>query len=305
MLAGLLWLAGCEATPVTRLIDPLGLFQSGQTPVRIGINRVHVPLPPLFEPAPWNPLQIALAQALEQPVHFEPLKPFQMIEHLREGRLQFAVVNAGEYAELADETAARLLAVGVNTAGRSSRTGLIIAAAKSDIKSIADIKGKKFAFGPREHPVLFAAAAEALNREGIALDDLQKELLPVPGSLQSHVSGQEAVKAVVYEPGTFVGVVDEIAYEKWPETGGKLIPLRFSRDQVRVLGKTVPVPEIAFLVSTQCDAKVAETVRRILLEPGGEDGKTLKPLGLARFAAGDAAPYEAFIPVARKVLDGQ
>ncbi len=59
--------AGCEATPATRLIDPFGLIFSGQTPVRIGINRVHIPLPPFFPKAPWWSLQTGLAGAIEQP----------------------------------------------------------------------------------------------------------------------------------------------------------------------------------------------------------------------------------------------
>ncbi len=82
---------GCEATPATRLIDPFGLIFSGKTPVRIGVNRVHIPLPPFFPKAPWWSLQTGLAEAIEQPVHFESLNPFQIQHHLRSGRLSFAL----------------------------------------------------------------------------------------------------------------------------------------------------------------------------------------------------------------------
>ena len=88
---------GCEATPATRLIDPFGLIFSGETPVRIGINRVHIPLPPFFPQAPWGALQIGLAEAIQQPVQFEALNPLQIQHHLRSGRLAFALVNAVDY----------------------------------------------------------------------------------------------------------------------------------------------------------------------------------------------------------------
>ena len=121
-LFGILCCAGCGGAEVSviRFIDPLGLLPT-QSPIRIGINRVHLPLPPLFKPAPWQPLQNALWKTLDQPVQFEALKPFQMREHLREGRLEFALVDAADYAELASEPAIELVAIGVNPCRQSIR----------------------------------------------------------------------------------------------------------------------------------------------------------------------------------------
>ena len=292
---------GCEATPATRLIDPFELIFSGETPVRIGINRVHIPLPPFFPKAPWGALQIGLAEAIQQPVHFEALNPLQIQHHLRSGRLAFALVNAVDYAEIATDDVGSVLAIACNRTGRTSRACLIIASAKSDVKSIADIKGQRFAFGPRHDPVLHVAAMATLARNGVGVDDLRKELLPLPGSLQFHISSDEAAKAVVYELGIVVGVVSEQDYEQWPEKGGSLLPLSFSRDQVRVLARSMDVPEIALLVSNTCDAELAKQVEAFLLDRDAANADMLAGLDIDHFEAGRREPYEEFSVIARTV----
>jgi ABC-type nitrate/sulfonate/bicarbonate transport system substrate-binding protein len=179
---------------------------------------------------------------------------------------------------------------------------LIVTDAKSDIRSLADIKGKRFSFGPEGDAVLHVAAVDALARGGVKLDDIAKELLPLPGSLQHHVSGLEAAKAVAFEPGINVGVVDKMVYESWPEQGGSLLPLKFSRGLFRVLGETIDVPELALVASTQADPALVDTVKQMCM---GQDDKTraiFSPLGLDRFASGDPEQFKAFLPIARKVL---
>lgn len=296
---------GCTSTPVTRLVDPLGVFFSQEEPVRIGINRVHLPLSPLAWHPPWWPLQEALTREVGRPVQFESLQPFQIKAHLRDGRLSFALVTATDYAEIAEGGIPKLLCVAVHSAGRSERVGLIVVAANSDVKSVADLKGKRFAFGPRRHPVLHVAAVDALAQGGVSVADLRKELLPLPGSLQFHLNGPEAAKAIVYEFGIEAGVIDELAYEQWPATGGTLLPLSFSRDQVRVLARTAAVPEDAVLVAPDCDPDLAAKVKRFLEAGANDVPAVLEPLGIAKFVPGQAAAHQAFAAKAKAVLGKQ
>ena len=101
------------------------------------------------------------------------------------------------------------------------------------------------------------------------------------------------------------GVIDELAYEQWPATGGSLLPLSFSRDQVRVLARTAPVPEDAVLVSPHCDPGLAEKVKRFLEAGAKNVPAALESLEIAKFAPGEATAHRTFAAKAKVVLEQQ
>jgi ABC-type phosphate/phosphonate transport system substrate-binding protein len=289
-------LAGCQqlvtdpvATPGKFLEEIAALFALGKEPVRIGITREDITW---IGAPPWDALQQTLTHELGRPVHFMQLRPFQVRLQMDFNRLDFAMVSTGALvSQFANSDVAEVIACPISADHGSTRQGVILASAKSELKSVADLKGQRFAFGPRGDAVLHLAAMRALQDAGVGPDDIKKELLPVPGALQHHLSGQEAAKAAVYEEGTAACVVEEHEYEKWPETGGKLLTGKVSKDQVRVIGHTPEVPEGAILASKKADPALVDQVKAFLLERVAQKTEIVARMDLTGFEPADTNTF--------------
>jgi len=303
-LAGATWIIGCTETTFSKTLSaPFAakpLFLSGD-PVRIGIaappessKSVLNPVQWLqMEPPPWYELENQLSRKLNRPVVVEPMEPFQIAAHLRSGRIDFAWLPAVDYLEmLKDGELGQVLALSEG----GIRRGLIVTAAASHVQGIGDLKQRRFAFGPKGDPVLDVAARETLSEAGISDADLAKELLPLPGSLQHHVSSEEAAKEIIYglnlgDLGTAAGVIEESEYMAYAETGGRLLPLpRFSKDQFRILGRTEPMPiqtveNGPVMAGKETDPELSATVSEFLLALHDKHRDATRDLGVARFHA--------------------
>jgi ABC-type phosphate/phosphonate transport system substrate-binding protein len=270
-----------------------------QEPVRIGVAYQEEEQGSILNPVnwltekqtPWLSLQEELSKKLDRPVVVENLQPFQLAAHLESGRLQFAWLPAADYLLLYKEgEIGKVLLISQG----ATRRGLIVTAATSKVQSIGDLKNRRFAFGPKDDAVLHTGALVVLEEGGITKDDIAKEVLPVPGQLQHHLSSKDVAKEVVYglavgELGTGGGVIEEAEYLALPETGGKLLPLpSYSKDQFRILGRTKPIAVATFddgplLASKETDPQLVITVREFLLAAATEHTNVMADLGLAEF----------------------
>lgn len=298
--AGLLiTLTGCQDRQkfTATILNPLNLklpFLPYQQPVRIGM--VHAQKG-IFDPAtwdiarvgsPWTPLALRLQRKLGQPVQIADLEPFQVAAHLQSGRIDFAFLAAEDYVKLTDEFGELGKVIAVSEV--QERQGLIVARTFSDIKSLADVRGRRFAFGPAGDPVLDIGAREALEAAEVPVESLQRELLPVPNSYQHHISSNEAAYEIVYGLGTDVGVIEKSEYEAYPDKGGNFLMRTFSKANFRVLGETKAVrvntiPEGPFLAAADTDPHVVQAVQKFLLSAHDKDPAALSAMGLAAFRA--------------------
>ena len=301
-------LGGCAQGFSKSIWNPFGLelgFDITQKPVRIGIVSAHEgPLAlqnwlPVKPAPPYAALRDGLAKHLGCGVQIQELEPFQIAAHLQTGRIEYALMSEADYQSItAQEPIGHTLAAAVPLV----RRGVIVASAKSGVNALADIKGKRFAFGPKNDAVLDVAALQALTAAGISKDDIQKELIPNPiypslDRLQYHVSSLEAAKEVVYGIGTEVGVVEESDYQAFPDTGGRLLPLRLAKNDFRVLGQTEVVTATTtlagpFVASDQANPEVTSKIVEFLAAAEKQNAGALQELGLSRFEltpAGTAA----------------
>jgi ABC-type phosphate/phosphonate transport system substrate-binding protein len=292
---------GCADEFSTSVWDPSnsGKNPASQAPLRIGVawaaeeSGASVLNPATWlssKQTPWLSFQKKLAKQLGRPVVIESYEPFQIEVHIQSGRIQFAWMPAVDYLQLARESdMGRVIAISVN----GQRTGLIVTAAKSNVQSISDLKGRRFAFGPKDDPVLHTAALVVLEQGGVTADDLAKEVLPVPGSSQHHSSSSEAAKEVVYglsvgDLGTAGGVIEESDYLALPQTGGKLLPMSLSKDQFRILGRTesVAIDTIdsgPVLAARSADPQLVTVVQKFMFSAPTDNPDVLRDLGLASF----------------------
>jgi ABC-type phosphate/phosphonate transport system substrate-binding protein len=182
---------------------------------------------------------------------------------------------------------------------------LLVVSAESEIESIEGLRGKRIVFGPIGDSVTHIAALKMLDANGIAKDDIPRELLPIPGTLRHSLGSLDAGRAVIYEKGLGIsgGFVLERDYENWPDTGGSLLLLVNAKDQLRVLGKTEVVPSLPegpVLAGANVDAELVEKMRVFLTEELPRNKGICAKLGLRGYravgdveAVDDAEPSEA------------
>jgi hypothetical protein len=282
-------LAGCAE--VEKAVDPLNVLGITRPPVRVGITTLEFSPPPLMLPK-RSLFRQDLAFHLDEPVVFELLTPRQVGVHLGSGRLSFAMLSAADFAEVSRHETADILAVPVNELDRTYRQGLIITAAKSSIEDLADAKGKRFHRLPANHPLNDAALATLLEA-GVVETDLDRGILGLQLT-GTHINSFEVAKSVVVE-GEAIGVIEEADYEKWPEEGGNFVLMSPSRNHIRVIARTIRVPEGPVVVAKQVDPELREQVSEYLLNVINDKKLVLAPLGCKRFAEPiDIEQYEPY-----------
>jgi ABC-type phosphate/phosphonate transport system substrate-binding protein len=294
-----LFLFGC--TPVGRIVDPLNISGLGGPPMRIGITKLELSPPPILLPK-TSLLQDDLFYYLHQPISFDLMTPHQIRVHLGTGRLKFAMLTPEDFAEVAPGGTCRILAIPKNERKQTSRKGLIVVSAKSSIHSLSELKSLRFHFLPRGS-VLNEVAIAALLEAGVAQRDLDGGLLL--GLDTYHLNSLEVAKSVVVEEKA-AGVIDEAEYNTWKKTGGSLLLLTPSQDEVRVIAETVRVPEGPFVVSNEASPELAEKVGQYLLTQLPKHPFVLASIGCTGFAEPiDAREYEPFFAVYRKLHPAQ
>lgn len=293
LVIGLLAIGGCATT--RNLVDFTGL---GPPPVRIGVTQLELMPPPVLLPK-RTLFQENLSFHLNEPVSFDLLTPRQIRVHLGTGRLRFAMLSPADFSEVAGTPGSRILAVPVNGNGDTYRQGLIIVSARSPLRDLRELKSLRFHFMPRGD-VLNEVALAALLEAGISHADLDAGILRL-GLDTHHISSLEVAKSVVMEE-KVAGIIDEADYRKWKPTGGSLMLLNPSQDEVRVIARTVRVPEGPVLVSSQTSADLSDKVYDYLLNVLPQRKVILAAMGCRGFAAPIAMKeYEPFFAAHRRL----
>ncbi|MBN1341124.1 MAG: phosphate/phosphite/phosphonate ABC transporter substrate-binding protein [Phycisphaerae bacterium] len=314
-LCGVLTALGCqEAQPRSGPVDipdgiqvvfkPMTDLLGLPEPIRVAITRDHLPnfslIPDLssldrfigpLEPSPWFGLNAAMEKELNRPVRFVRSNYRGIRYHLGEGQFDFAMVSATEYAEITRRPVSRIVAVPVNVKGTTEHCGLIIVRKDSKIESLAGLKGKQFAFGPRDDAILHRAALETLAEAGVSEKEIAKSLLPPFGH---HMNSFEVAKAVLLE-GVPAGVVDELDFENWPEKSSILTQLSVCRDRFRVLARTKPVLEGPIIASVKIDPELFAKMQALLVDKLKGDKSVLDKLHYQGFIKADKSMYQALI----------
>ncbi|MEE8386118.1 MAG: PhnD/SsuA/transferrin family substrate-binding protein, partial [Dehalococcoidia bacterium] len=182
---------------------------------------------------------------------------------------------------------------GVNESGKTSRKAYLVLKAGSHVKTVADCRGKRFAFGTHGDLLTDVAARRALESAGVPTKDILLELLPPPLAFEGRLYlKNDTAKTIVNDITVNAGVIDEIAYEKMPRTGGNFITGP-SRDQFKIVGQTSPIPEIVVVAGPAADPELTAKLKEYLLTEVKDDQMVCQQLGLQGFAPPDREAYEA------------
>jgi phosphonate transport system substrate-binding protein len=220
-----------------------------------------------------NALEHDLTGSLKRPVRIT----MQVFRSYDEGvaaliakQVDFMRVGAASYVMVKRQDAGiRILAVEVND-GAASYNGIICVRSDSAIKTLADLRGKSFAFGDKNSTMGRYAAQLILVKAGIRSSDLARF-----DYLDRHDRVGTAVGAGQYD----AGALEETMFKKLVAEG---IPIRALASFPNA---TKPWPARAGL-----EPRLFDALRQALLHI--DDPKALEPLRFEGFALPDEAALE-------------
>ncbi len=195
-----------------------------------------------------------LTERLGEPVSVVITRDYtETAARLAEGSLDLAWLGALNYVQVVDEVpGTRYLATYVN---RSVATGkvapyyhsVIVVAANSGIDSIADLKGKRFAFTDPGSTSGYAYPSYLLRKNGVDPDhDLAKVFF-----LKRHDRIVEALLSGAVDGGA---LADDVYYGIRHRTG----------DALKVIAQSDPIPMVAVVASRRLDPETARRVQEAL-----------------------------------------
>ncbi|HPF41072.1 MAG TPA: PhnD/SsuA/transferrin family substrate-binding protein [Phycisphaerae bacterium] len=272
-----------------------GGSQSSDNIVQIGTTKAALFGPPLE----YRALQPRLEDLFQSRVVFTPQPDGEAIgAQLDLGNVAFAILSAKEYCQVADPSKLTLLATAINSAGKSSHKAFIVARSGSSVEKIADLKGKRFAYGSRNTLLTDLGVRAALTKAGLPPKELATELLPPPIAYEGRLyAGSEAPNkvAVPILRGDVIpisgGVIDELAWDALSATGGNIVTGP-SKDDFRILGETLPVPEMLVVAGPAAKPAEVSAMKDYLLNQAGSDENICKQMGIKGFTTPDKASYD-------------
>lgn len=203
----------------------------------------------------FKPIADYVAKKVGRPVELQFGRSYEdTAEKVASGQFDFSFMGPNTYAKFGPPLHLRPL-VQIENAGKPSFDGVVVVKKDSPIRSIADLKGKTFAFGDRNSTLTHVVPLYMLIEKGVHLRDL-KAFKFVPGSHDN--------LALNVTAGTFdaTGMMPDIA-AKYPD--------------LRVIATSPTLPEHVFAASPSLDAATFAKIQEALLTMDASLRKGIKP----------------------------
>jgi phosphonate transport system substrate-binding protein len=239
--------------------------------------------------ARFAPLAAHLAEQLGRRVEPAWLDTADFEEAVRAGRFDLIHTNSYLYAWFHEAYGYRALAGEARGRDGAYSSGTIITRRDSDVRTLADLRGRRFVFGPAFAPTAYLTPYWLLLEAGV---DPEKDLgyYAFPAGSYKH---EKAIFAVVN--GAFDAGTGPALDLEFMEAEGKLLP-----GDYRVLARGPRVPYCVFSAAATLPEPTFEAVRKALLAVTPEtvaaiDGEVLKVL--------KSALIDGFVPLEEKEFD--
>lgn len=281
---------------------PFLRFGGGEEPVLVGVvtNRSLTagdnPIELLNPLGPYEPMREALEQESGRPVRLDLCLQPLLEPCLNDGHYELAVLTTAQYVELPNAEEFAMLAVSTDGQGRPARSALLVVSATSPVQRIADLKGKRVAFGLQRNARSHAAGLLLLSENGVSTADLSLEVLPLPGSLKTFPKSKDVMQSVI-NGSSDAGFVDAADWEQLPGTARRGGP---TRDRLRVIGRTVELPDLVIIASPKFDAEARTRLSAALVNLGEKHPQAARSLDIAGFAVADEDVQEACLKLRGK-----
>jgi len=239
--------------------------------------------------ARFAPLAAHLAEQLGRRVEPVWLDTADFDEAIRAGRFDLIHTNSYLYAWFHEAYGFRVLAGESRGKDGAYSTGTVIVGRESPVQTLADLKGKRFVFGPAFAPTAYLSPYWLLLEAGV---DPEKDLgyYAFPSGSFKHEKAIFAVVNGAYDAGAGPALDLEVM-----EAEGKLLPADY-----RVIARGPRVPYCVFSAASSLPESTFQAVRKALFAVNAEtvaavDGEVLKVLR--------SALVEGFVPLEEKEFD--
>jgi phosphonate transport system substrate-binding protein len=200
---------------------------------------VHPYLLPAEVVARFTPLADYLEKQLGRRVQVRVGRDYdQHIEAIGRNTIDIAYLGPASYVKMVARYGARPLLARIEINGKPTVTGYIAVRADSELRKLADLRGKRFAFGDANSTMGTIVARHALRRAGVGLESL--------GGYQ-HLGSHRNVALAVLSGDYDAGAVRKEVYDDLQARG------------LRVLVKLPEASEHLFV--TRADLPVAQVTR--------------------------------------------
>jgi phosphonate transport system substrate-binding protein len=202
----------------------------------------------------YTPLAEYLSRKVGMPVQIAISKDYQAhIDAIGKDRLDIAYMGPASYVKLVDHYGKKPLLARQEIHGKSTFQGKIIARKKSPLHSLAQLKGKSFAFGDPGSTMSHLVPRYMLWKDGVTTEQLKRYKF-----LGSHDNVALAVLSGEYD----AGAVKEAVFYKYQARG------------LKTLATTPALSEHLFVTSNKLDAATRSKLREAFLslhkDPNGK-----------------------------------
>ena len=240
--------------------------------------------------ARFAPLAAHLAEQLGRRVEPVWLDTADFDEAVRAGRFDLIHTNSYLYAWFHESYGFRILAGEARGKDGAYSSGTIVVGRDSPARSLADLKGKRFVFGPAFAPTAYLSPYWLLLEAGV---DPERDLgyYAFPSGSYKHEKAIYAVVNGAFDAGAGPALDLEVM-----EAEGKLLP-----DDYRVLARGPLVPYCVFSATSNLPASVFRDVQKALFAITPDtvaaiDGEVRKVLR--------SALVDGFVPLEEKEFEG-
>ncbi len=224
----------------------------------------------------FTPLAEELSKGLGQPVQIKSDRDIQQLDtHLTEQAdyCGLIYVDPVEFCRINEEHPLSAVAVRTNSAGSTSEVGLIVVPKNSSIKTLDDLKGKRFAFGPYESPHMFYNVLE-LFKAG------QMPTAMLKNATYSRDSVAVAQRLVL--KWSDAGVVTQTWWQTSTDRAGDI--RRLLKDELRIIAQTEPLPLSVWAATASVSPARRQQLSKILTEGASGNQRVLSAFDSQGFA---------------------
>ncbi len=281
-------LTACGSTDSTIPRIRLGDLETDATPSAAsaeGADVLRVAVAPVYSPrqnlARYQDLAVYLGQKLNRPAQLVQGKTYDEINNLvREGTAALAIVCTNAYLE-GQETFGMQALVVPQVKGDTVYYAYLIVPADSTARSLADLRGKTFAFSDPLSNTGRLVAVDQLLQMGTTADTFFRRTIFTYG----HDNSIKAVAENLVDGAT----VDDQVYDFLTASGSSL-PAR-----TRIIARYGPFGSSPLVVNPNLDTKLKTQLRDILLAMSNDDAgrAILAQLGIDRFVVPDDRAYDS------------
>jgi len=202
----------------------------------------------------FDPLAAYLEKKLGRRIVASHVNTFDFVERAQRKEFDVLQSNGYIYVNVKEKTGGTLLAREVKSDTGKDTGGLIVVRADSPVRSLADLKGKKMAFGPVLSPGGYLTQYYTMLSAGLDPEKTFGSYTFLPGAWQH----EKVVYSILFGA-VDVGAVKVGDIERM-EAEGKVRGSDF-----RVIAASEPVPNCTFFALAHVDAGTAVQVREALL----------------------------------------